>query len=96
MHQDDIAGFDVSMKSWMAWVVHMEEVHSSGDSPLSDLSGVIGVKDATHRGMISSTLHSLNSKSCLHLCVEKWDGQYVCNQCYKYFNYDDGREVSKG
>ena len=71
---------------------------ASNDSCLMDsfLSDAIGVKDENHKGMISSTLQSLNSKSCLHLCVEKWDGQYVCNQCYKYFNYDDGREVSKG
>ena len=55
------------------------------------LSDVIRVADENHKTMISSMLENLNSKSCLHLCVEKWDGQYVCNQCYKYLNYDDGK-----
>lgn len=30
------------------------------------------------------------AKSCSHVCVVKWSGQYVCNQCYSYFNFDDG------
>ena len=52
---------------------------------------MIRVADENHKTLISSMLENLNSKSCLHLCVEKWDGQYVCNQCYKYLNYDDGK-----
>jgi hypothetical protein len=60
------------------------------------LSDTIGITDKNHRDLVSSMLGNLNSKSCLHLCVEKWDDQYICNQCYKYFNYDDGKAACDG